>query len=467
MTMNSNEWAIWRLDQKINRAGLPIDLGLVHAAIAIDTDHRERLTARAAELMGIDNVNSRDQFIEWLAGEDVEVVTLRKADVAAMLDQEYPENVVEALQIRAELSKSSTKKYYSLADATGTDGRLRGCFQFNGAARTARWAGRLFQPQNLPRGNVKPEHIDTAREVVATGDYEFTSAMFGGVGDLLASCIRTVIAAPKGKQLVVADYSSIETVMIAWAAQCPALLAVFREGRDAYKDMAVRLFKVPYDKVTKAQRTYTKPIVLGCGYMLGAKGLVAYAQGYGVTMTEDEAAAAVRAYREGYPEVVTFWHTLDRAAKHVIANPGKVAKVGRFAFKVEGEFLFLKLPSGRKLAYHKPEIDPNGRYGPEITYMGVEFGHKWDRQSTHPGKITENIIQAVARDLLVEGLLNTDADGGLEIVGHVHDEILALADENDTTAVDRLIAAMCKLPAWAADAPVGAAGWAGPYYKKD
>lgn len=466
MTMTANEWRAWRLDQAINRGGLPIDLDLVHAAVAIDTEHRARLTARAVELMQIENPNSRDQIIKWLQGEDVELDTLRKADVSALLSGELPPDVREALEIRAELSKSSTRKYYALTEATGDDGRLRGCFQFNGAARTGRWAGRLFQPHNLPRGNVKPEDIGTARAVVATGDYEFAATLYPSVSDLLASCVRTVIAAPPGKKLVVADYAGIETVMIAWAADCPSLLDVFRSGRDAYKDMAARLFNIDYAAVTKAQRAYAKPIVLGCGYMLGAKGLVAYAVGYGVEMSEQEAAKAVTSYRESYCEVVKFWHRVDAAAKYAIRNAGKIVKAGRFAFKVEGDFLLLKLPSGRKLAYFKPEINPDGRYGDEITYMGVDYGHQWDRIATHPGKITENIIQAIARDLLVEGLFNAAGDPGLEIIGHIHDEILALTDRDDATALERLINGMRQLPDWAAGAPVDAAGWSGPFYCK-
>lgn len=466
MTMTALEWQAWQLDADINRRGLPIDLDLVHAAIAIDTQNREHLTDRAMELMGIANPNSRDQFLEWLQGEDVDIDTLRKADVAALRASELEPHVREALDIRADLSKSSTKKYYALAEATGSDGRLRGCFQFNGAARTGRWAGRLFQPHNLPRGEIKPEYLGTARAAVKTGDCDLLSSLYGSVSDVLVSCVRTAIAAPSGKSLVVADYASIETVMIAWAAECPALLDVFRTGRDAYKDMAARLFRIPYAQVSKEQRNYAKPIVLGCGYMLGARGMMEYAKGYGVQMSEAEAQAAVAAYRDGYPEVVYFWRLLDAAARRAIENPGKVFKAGRFRFKIEGDFLLLRLPSERKLAYYKPDINPDGRYGPEITYMGRDYGNAWDRIGTHPGKICENIIQAVARDLLVEGLFNASADPDLEIVGHVHDEILALADTNDDGALNRLMAAMRRMPAWAEDAPVGAAGWIGQFYCK-
>jgi len=466
MTMTEREWQAWQLDAEINRRGLPIDLELVRAAIAIDTAHREQLTGRAMDLMGIANPNSRDQFIEWLRGEDVDIDSLRKADVAALRAGDLEPHVREALEIRADLSKSSTRKYYALSDATGGDGRLRGCFQFNGAARTGRWAGRLFQPQNLPRGALKPEYLGSARSAIKTADYDLLSTIYDSVSDVLVSCVRTTIAAPFGQRLVVADYASIETVMIAWAAECPALLDVFRTGRDAYKDMAARLFKIPYDLVSKEQRNYAKPIVLGCGYMLGARGMIAYAKGYGVEMTESDAEAAVAAYREGYPEVVQFWRVLDAAARRAIENPGKVFKAGRFRFKVEGDFLFLRLPSERKLAYYQPAINPDGRYGPEITYMGRDYGNAWDRIATHPGKICENIIQAVARDLLVEGLFQANCDPDLEIVGHVHDEILALADASDEGALDRLMEAMRRRPAWAGDAPIGAAGWTGQFYCK-
>ena len=299
-----------------------------------------------------------------------------------------------------------------------------------------------------------------------TGDLEWVTALYPNVSDVLASCVRTAIAAPAGRQLIVADYASIETVMIAWAAECPALLNVFRSGRDAYKDMAARLFKIDYTAVTREQRAYAKPIVLGCGYMLGARGMIAYAKGFGISMTDAEAEVAVAAYREGYPEVVRFWHLLDAAARRAIENPGRVFKAGRFRFKADGEFLLLRLPSERKLAYYQPAINPDGRFGPEITYMGRDYGNRWDRIHTHPGKLCENIIQAVARDLLVQGLFNACAEPRLEVVGHVHDEIIALADVDDATAREGLRDCMRRIPGWAGDAPVDASAWAGPFYCK-
>jgi DNA polymerase len=185
--MTAYEWQAWQLDAEINRRGLPIDLDLVRAAIAIDTEHREQLTGRAMELMGIANPYSRDQFLDWLRGEEVDIDTLRKADVAALRAGELEPHVREALEIRADLSKSSTRKYHALADATGDDGRLRGCFQFNGAARTGRWAGRLFQPQNLPRGSIKPEYLGTARAAIKTADHDLLAAMYGSVSDVLVT----------------------------------------------------------------------------------------------------------------------------------------------------------------------------------------------------------------------------------------------------------------------------------------
>lgn len=464
--MTAREWQGWQLDAAINRRGLPIDRALVAGAIQIDAAHRKALTARASTLMGIDNPNSRAQFLAWLQGEHIEVQTLRKAEVAALRADAQSDPVREALEIRAELSKTSVHKYQVLAAATASDGRLRGCFQFHGAARTGRWAGRLFQPQNLPRGSLAPEALDTARAALKLGDHAFVAASYGSVSDVLVSCVRTAIAAPEGKQLVVADYASIETVMLAWAAQCEALLSVFRQGRDAYKDMASRLFKVPYGSVSKAQRTYAKPIVLGCGYMLGARGMIDYAAGYGVRMSEHEAAAAVAAYREGYPEIVQFWRLLEAAARRAIEHPGKVFKAHRFRFKREGAFLLLALCSGRKLAYYQPAINLEGRFGPEITYMGRDYGSRWERIATHAGKLCENLIQAIARDLLLEGLFHAEATPGLEVVGHVHDEILALADAQDDAALDRLTHAMGQMPAWAADAPVHAEGWSGSFYCK-
>jgi DNA polymerase len=463
--MPTHEWAAWQLDQMINRQGLPIDLPFARAALQIDNEHRQRMQARAKELMGNVNVLSQAQLHDWLKVASVEVDRLDKAGIAQLCAGDIPPHVHEILEIHVALNMKSTAKLQAVIDATDDDHRLRGAFKFHGA-RTGRWSGALFQPHNLARGNIAPQYLATARAVVATGDYAFAAAMYPRVAELLTSCIRTVIAAPPGMQLVVADYASVETVVLAWATECQGMLNVFRTGRDAYREMASRVFGVDYDSVTDEQRAYAKPIVLGCGYGMGAAGMVSYATGFGVTMSEAEAAQSVAVYRQGYPEIVSFWQRLDSAARHVMSHPGKRARVGKFVFRCGGEFLLLQLPSGRALAYFQPTLRSGGRYGDEITYMGYDEKRKWTRISTHPGKLCENLIQSIARDLLVAAIFNAAEDDQIRVVGHIHDEILALADEDDDGALDRLRGHMCRMPAWASDMPLSAMGWTGPFYRK-
>jgi DNA polymerase len=469
----AHEWASWARDQIINDRGLPVDVEFVHAAIKVDEANRAELLARASELTGLANPNSRAQLLGWLEGRGFPSETLRKNDVVDLLERDnLPADVREALTIRAELAKTSVTKYETMRDAA-VGGRLRGCFQFAGAGRTWRWAGRLIQPQNLPRGNLAPEHVLTARDVVLSGDAGLVRSIYGSVADVLSSLVRPAIKPPPGKVIVADDFSSIETVVLAWAADCESLLDVFRSGRCAYREMATRVFGCHYGDVDKAQRQYAKPIVLGCGYYLGAPGLVDYATQYRVDMTLDQAKAAVFAYRDAYPEIVRYWHRLDAAFRWAVtrARNGQAATVGACRFRKvvdrAGSWVAIDLPSGRSLWYYDPRII-DGKFGPGVTYLGVDsLTKKWRRQETHPGKVTENIVQAVARDLLDHALANLEGTPGHEIFGHVHDEILDLVDEEfGEVALDQCTAAMADLPYWF-DAPLGAKGSVLPFYMKD
>lgn len=461
------EWAAWRLDQKINRTGLPIDRGMVSNAIDLNGVETDRLMARAREITSLANPNSRAQLLAWLTAEGEEMETLRKHDVAEKLGcPDLSPEVSEVLEIRQRLAKSSIKKYAALRAAVSADGRLRGAFQFYGASRTGRWAGRLFQPQNLPRHDIGVDHLQDAREAILANDAEWAEMIHGPLPTVLSSLVRTAIAPPPGLDLHSADFSSIETVMLAWAAGCTYLLDLIRNGLDPYKDFAARFYGVPYEEVTKKQRTFAKPPVLGAGYRLGGAGLVAYAEGMGVHMDETTAKEAVTLYRTSYPEIPRFWYALERAAFDTVET-GKSNNVGPFTFRKRAPFLEIDLPSGRSLRYLRPRIEevvaPWGDKTTNLTYEGQhQISKAWTRLSTQGGKLAENIVQAISRDLLVTGLINADA-AGFEIVGHVHDEIIDVG----VRPVSELIDVMVRLPDWCADAPVKAAGYANNFYIKD
>lgn len=466
-----HEQKLWELDQQINDAGLPVDLELVDAALAVRALDEERGIARSKELTNLDNPNSRAQLLQYLQDSGLAIADLTKASVSeALRSDDLDPEIREVLELRRGLSKTSIKKFQALRDAVCADGRLRGTLQYAGAGRTWRWSGRLFQPQNLARPTLSDADIPVAIEAVKTHDEKCVRTMFSDTAGVLSSLIRPAIAAPAGQTLVSCDYSSIETVMLAWAARSPYLLELYASGRDPYIDFYSKRFGVPYDDVSKKQRTWAKPAVLGCGYMLGAKGLVAYAHGYGVPLSEEEAQAAVDTYRREYDDIPQFWWDLDRAARACINGRGE-GSVGPFKFVMDGPFMQILLPSGRALSYLQPRIEeretPWGEMKPQITYLGRDTGKKMQRISTHPGKLCENIVQAIARDVLAFGLVWA-ASSGSRIVGHVHDEIIVQCpEETGEEELSKLTYLMGLRPQWCQDAPISAAGWVGNYYRKD
>lgn len=468
--MTETERSIWCMDQRINERGWPIDRELVAAALAVRELDEARGMERSRDISKLDNPNSRDQMIGYLAERGIEVENLTKATVRDLLwrDDLTPE-VRELLELRQGLSKTSIKKFASLHAATGHDGRIRGTLQYSGASRTGRWAGRIFQPQNLASAALPDDELESAIELVKTRDEALVRMVYSNTADMLSRLIRPSVCAPPGRVLVAVDYASIESVMLAWAARAKPLLRLYRDGRDPYKDFASKRFGVRYDDVTKAQRKWAKPAVLGCGYMLGANGLVAYADGFGTKLSEDEAREAVATYRESYPEIPELWFDLDRAMR--AAMNGHTYRVGAIVFEPSGPFVRMVLPSGRALHYLSPRIEerktPWGAVKPQITYRGREHGNQMGRIATHPGKIAENLVQALARDLLADGLLTAQA-AGLDVIGHVHDEIVVECDEAAADAtLATLIHIMSQPPKWCADAPIKGTGWAGRRYRKD
>ena len=462
--MPAHEWDVWSVDQRVNDAGLPIDLDLVNAVRAVADDHKTTVEAIACEVSSLDNPNSRTQMLGWLQQRGVHADDFTASTVKTLIDTGgLPPDVRTALECRQQLSKASIAKYDALHRATGTGDRLRGAFQYSGAGRTGRWAGRIFQPHNLPRPTLSDDGIAECRQLVREHDADTMAMLYDDLSGVLSSMIRSCIAAPSGKQIVAADFSSIESVLLGWCAQSEYLLDLFRGGRDPYKDFATKVYDVEYSEVTKEQRSFCKPAVLGAGYGLSGGGLQAYAAGFGMDMSKSEADRQIATFRESYPDIPTFWAELDEAVSEAMASKRTPVQAGRFTFTFDGLFLIAMMPSGRALYYYKPKVERNEWGRKELTYAGREPG---TRVGTHPGKLVENIVQAVARDLLANALVNV-GNIGFEIVGHVHDEIICLADADDTYALDRLISAMTAAPDWCQDAPIRAEGYdQADYYRK-
>jgi len=490
------EWDLWHYDQKINFTGLPVDMELVEAAIDVDIQVKEIFMQRYRDLTGLENPNSTAQVLPWLQERGYPYDHLQKDPITNLLSGNTNINpmsgdAVKALELRQVTSKIAIKKFYALRDAV-VDGRLYGCFQFCGAGRTWRWAGRKFQPQNIARGVLKAfetkDGMDTSQFehaiwLVKSRDLDLITVFedVERIPDLLSSLVRPAIASPSpDKVLTVADLASIETIMIGWAANSTYMLDLFENGLDPYKDFGSKLLGIPYDEINKAQRTYCKPVVLGAGYMLGGMGLIAYAEGMGVNMTEEQAYEAISVYRNAYPDVPKFWDKLQDAAFKCVKTGAKVTVNGKFIFRMEKPCMTIELPSGRKLVYIRPMIEKRSfqyrdretkkmvtAWSDALTYEGMIQGtRKWSRISTHAGKITENIIQAIARDVLAHGLMKCKDEPSLEVVGHVHDEILALTPEGDEYK-DLLVTCMTDRPDWCLDLPLGSSVYQSPFYIKD
>lgn len=526
MTYRAEEHELWTLDQRINDEGLPVDLNFVDAAIELNDRFREDAFAKAKQLTGLDNPNSVQQLGQWFEERGFPLPNLAKDTLVQFLQRpDLPDLVRRVVHLRQQLGKSSVSKYSAFKKRTNyVDGRLRGEFKYMGASRTGRWAGRGVQVHNLSGANVggadSPEEMQqqlhALRLMIQRGDYREVEMIYPSVAQALSSGVRSCIAAPPDKLLTVADLSSIETVTIGFLAECPRILNLFRSGKDAYKDYATDVFGIDYGDVTKAQRKFCKPPVLGCGFGLGAIGLNGYAETFGVDLSElfvpeytallphwsepeegqetvegltvDEltqnqravcaAQHLVNVYRNGYAEVPAWWNDLkDAAFTAVLQKDGKYYDAGsHVSYVYRHPFLFCRLPSGRHLAYLEPKVKSvtHPKFGEvlSLSYMGKHpKTGQWTRIYTHKGKLAENAVQAAARDLLAHGLMNADRKG-ITIIGHVHDEIMALfartVDPRKRKAyLGTLIKCLTDKPKWAEAMPVNAAGWVGRYYMKD
>jgi DNA polymerase len=450
------DWSQYRLDQEINQRGLPIDRVLVHQVLGAIHVEQARLMREMVGITQLENPNSVQQLGQWLADRGSPTPDLKAATVTRMIEDEVDPMVVEVLQLRQQLSKSSNSKWQTLADSA-VGGRLRGAFQFLGAGRTGRFAGRQFQPHNLPRPVVNG---DQAADVLLGGGITMVDLIYDRPMDVYSSLLRSALTAPDGKLLVVSDLSSIESRLAGWVCRCKAINDIFAENRDVYKALAARLYEKDEADVTKEERFFAKPAALGAQYGLGWKGLRVYARDFGVDLDADTAQFQISMYRNIYPEVQSSWYQLGEAISEVLTDGG-TAHACRCLWSRRGQFLVCQLPSGRGIHYYLPLL--------EDRYMGKnQRTQQWERIFTHGGKVLENIIQAVAFDVLIEWLTRLDR-AGVELVGHVHDEVIALAplfDADQTLETINEQVTVAPMP-WGQDLLLGASGYVAKRYRKD
>jgi DNA polymerase len=455
------------MDQRINDRGVLIDRELVEQAITCDLLMSEEMTKRAYELTGLENPNSVSQLKGWLEERGIEMESLGKKEVAAMikdLDKHSADGeALEMMKLRLQMAKSSVKKYQAADRYICEDGRAHGLFQFSGANRTQRWAGRGIQLQNLPQNHIST--LDEARELLKMGCFDMLESIYGNTPDILSQLIRTMLIPKPGCEFIVADFSAIEARVLAWLAGEQWRLDAFKRGDDIYCASASQMFGVPVVKhgINGELRQKGKVAELACGYG-GAAGALISMGALDMGLTEEELPGLIDDWRNSNPHIVQFWWDVEKAAVETIKDH-RDRKVGRIGFQFSANTLWMVLPSGRKLAYIKPKMQPN-RFGRmAITFESLNAANKWTRGETYAGRIVENCTQATARDLLAEAMWRMEK-AGLDIVGHVHDEVILEVPIGSITA-DEVCAIMGQNPAWADGAPLAAAGYRGDYYFKD
>lgn len=459
---------IYNLDQKINDRGIEVDLDLASSAVKIDALFSEELTLRAKDLTKLDNPNSPAQLKVWLSNKlQKDIKTLAKDSLVELARDTEDGEVLELLDIRKKLSKTSTKKYDAMIKVSGEDKRARGLFQFYGANRTGRWAGRLIQLQNLPQNHLND--LKEARDLIKSGDYEITKLVYDNIPSILSQLIRTAFIAREGYTFAVADFSAIEARVIAWLAGEEWRLEVFRGHGKIYEASAAMMFNVPIETIGKGSdlRSKGKIAELALGYQ-GALGALRQMGGEKMGLSDDEMQSIVKKWREANTSIVKLWADMESCALRAVASRLEIKSHFKdLLFYYDGLTLTITLPSGRKLFYFDPIITPNQWGRPSIKYKGMDQVTKqWTNVDTYGGKLVENIVQAIARDLLVDTMLR--ADKHYDIAMHVHDEIVCEVPigyaEHDLEVICEI---MGQSVPWAEGLPLTADGYITPFYKKD
>ncbi|QGS35291.1 DNA polymerase [Corynebacterium xerosis] len=461
MPLPRQVWVEYAVDQRINDRGIRIDQELAAAAIDADDTYRAHCIDEARELTGLDNPASPTQLQRWLGEQGVDVASMAKQDVADALATATG-TARRVLELRQDMSRSSTKKYEAMQNVVGPDGRARGLAQFYGAGRTGRWAGRLIQVQNLPRNYLSD--LDEARALVRGGHHQAVEMLYDNLPDTLSQLIRTAFIPAKGMRFIVADYSAIEARVLAWLAGEQKTLDAFAAGEDLYCVTASAMFGVPVGKhgPNADLRQKGKIAVLACGYQ-GGVGAMRAMGALRMGIEEHELQPIVDAWRDANTHVVDYWWRIDQAALDAIRT-GRPQRVRAVTLRMRSGALTITLPSGRTLVYPGARLGTN-RFGkPSVQFRGIGMNRKFQTEETYGGKLTENITQAVARDLLAHAL-GVVADAGHTITSHVHDEIIVEAPPE--TTVEEICQLMAETPDWAEGLPITADGFECAYYRKD
>lgn len=460
------EQMLWELDQRINDRGIRVDLELIKKAIECDNTYAEKLENEARLITGLSNPNSPAQLKKWLSEHvGFEVTSLTKDSVPVLLENAKNDNVKRVLELRQLMSKTSTKKYEAMVNARCEDERVRGLLQFYGANRTGRWAGRLVQVQNLPQNHL-PD-LDDARNCIREGRFDDVEFLFDSIPDTLSQLIRTAFIPSEGNRFIVSDFSAIEARVIAWFAGEQWRIDVFNTHGKIYEASASQMFHVPIESIKKGsdlrQKGKIAELALGYGGSVGALTSMDKKK----SIPEEELPELVKHWRDANPHITKFWWDCDKAAKKAIKEKTTVCMQYGLKFIYDPGVLFIQLPSGRKLSYLRPKIEPHQTFsGDKITYEGMEQTSKqWTRIDTYGPKLVENIVQATSRDCLREAMFRVDA-AGFNIVMHVHDE-LVLDVPKDKGSVKEINELMGQPIEWASGLPLKADGYECSYYMKD
>ncbi len=452
-------WDEYRIDQQINDRGIAVDMDLVENAIQFDKKCKAELMADLKEMTGLENPNSVQQMTGWLADNGVKTDSLDKKAVAGLIETS-PEHVADALKLRRQLAKSSVSKYYAMKDSRCADGRERGMFQFYGANRSGRWAGRIVQLQNLPQNHL--DDLAAARSVLKSGDYELMKLLYENVPDTLSQLIRTAFVPRPGDKFIVADFSSIEARVLSFLANERWRLDVFKNGGDIYCASASQMFHVPVAKhgINGHLRQKGKIAELALGYG-GSCGALKAMGALDMGLQEEELQPLVTAWRNSNPNIVSFWWDVDRAVTEAVKLHTTTETHG-IEFSYKSGMLFILLPSGRSLVYVKPRIGENQFGGECVTYEGVGTNKKWTRINSYGPKFVENIVQAISRDILMYAMTTLQH---CFICAHVHDELIIECSKD--VSLEAVCEQMGRTPPWIRGLQLRADGFECEWYKKD
>lgn len=452
-------WEEYWLDQEINDRGILLDMDVVNNAIRFDAFSKARLMGTLKDKTELDNPNSVAQLKDWLESKGVTTESLDKKAILDLL-KTVPTDVADVLKLRQQLAKSSVKKYQAMANSVCADGRARGMFQFYGANRSGRWAGRIIQLQNLPQNHM-PD-LDTARDIVKSGDYDFMNMLYDDVPDALSQLIRTAFVPKTGYKFCVSDFSAIEARVLSFLAKEKWRIDVFKRNGDIYCASASAMFGVPVEKhgVNGHLRQKGKIAELALGYG-GSVGALESMGALDMGLTEDELQPLVNSWRSANPNIVQFWWDVDNAVKTAIKQRTATETHG-IKFIYQSGMLFIALPSGRRLTYIKPKIGENKFGGESVTYEGVGTNKKWERIESYGPKFVENIVQAISRDILCHAMRTLSH---CFIVGHVHDELIIEASEG--VDINVICEQMGRTPEWIEGLVLNADGYCTEFYKKD